>query len=69
MLGPTVIPLFAVVKADGSIKRSARSNHLMIYTTERQARTQANDPGDTVVPTEVDLNRQPLFIREKVLDG
>lgn len=57
--------LYAIVRPDGTIKRSRRSYHLMVYQSEATARRAALGDGDAVVECEVDLSRPPLFIRQR----
>lgn len=60
--------VWAVIRPDGSIKRSRRSNHLMIYLSAGSAKTQASSDGDAVVEVDIDLSREPTFIRKKVVE-
>ena len=61
--------LYAVVGTGGIVRRSKTSRHrnLMIYNTLAKAKGQARRDGDSVVEIEVDLSREPLFIRRKVV--
>lgn len=68
-LGPSCITVYAVIRSDGTIRRSRRSNHLMIYLSLKSAKTQATEDGDSVVAAEINLSSAtPLFIRGEVLD-
>ena len=58
---------WAIIKPDGTVKR-ARSNHLMIYMSPTTARRQATGEGDAVVEVEIDLTREPTFIRKRVVE-
>lgn len=61
--------LYAVVKSDGTMRRSVRSRHstFCIYDTQSKAKNNARCHGDSVVAVEVDLTSEPLFIRERVV--
>jgi len=61
--------LYAVVTADGKVKRNGARGHrtLMIYDTPAKGQNHARGEGDSVVEIEVDLSREPLFIRRKVV--
>lgn len=52
--------MFAVLQADGRIKRNRSNNGL--YLTKRGAVSWATRPGDSVVEAVIDLDREPLFI-------
>lgn len=59
---------YAVVDVSGQVYRN-RQGRLCIFTTVGPAKRLASDDGDSVVEVHVDLNREPLFIRAKKLDG
>lgn len=61
--------LFAIVKPDGTIRRKQRSRHqsFQIYDTEGKAKNNARADGDSVIAIDVDLTREPLFIRRKTV--
>ncbi len=61
--------LYAVIKTDGSIRRTVRERHssFCIYDTPGKAKNNARHDGDSVVAIEVDLTREPLFIRRRVV--
>lgn len=61
--------VYAVIRPSGEIKRSRRSHHLMIYLSESSARRQASGDGDSVVEAEIDLTREPTFIRALRLEA
>jgi len=61
------VKVYAIIQRNGEIKRSKRSAHLMIYTTREMARRCASCDGDSVVEVDIDLNKEPLFIRSKRL--
>lgn len=63
----TVYALFAVVKADGTIRRRTQKEHsgLYVYDTASKAKNNCRHDGDSVVELVVDLSREPLFIRNK----
>ena len=59
--------LYVVVSKDGHIPRtgSATGRHLKVYDTLASATRACTTPGDSVVEAVVNLDREPLFIREK----
>lgn len=57
--------VYAVVNREGEIKRSKRSHHLMIYVSPKTAQRAALCDGDAVVEVNIDLTREPLFIRSR----
>ncbi len=61
--------LFAIVKSDGTIRKTVRARHssLMIYDSAAKAKNNARADGDSVVAIAVDLNVEPLFIRRRVV--
>lgn len=65
--------LYAVVNAHGKLRRrgdtrAAATGSFMVYDSLAVAKRQCRD-GDSVVQLELDLDRQPLFIKGQVLDG
>lgn len=67
-----MITLYAVIRADGTLKYRD-SNHgrgPMVFDDEAKAKGNARSDGDSVVRVDVDLSREPLFIRRKLVsDG
>jgi hypothetical protein len=63
------IQLFGIVKADGTLKyrRSGHGSGPMVFDDEGKARKWARADGDSVVVIDVDLKREPVFIRRKVV--
>ncbi len=57
--------VYAVIKADGTIRRGVHG--LYVYSTVTSAKKSARASGDSVVAVEVDLTREPVFIRKKYL--
>jgi hypothetical protein len=56
--------LYVVVSKDGDVRSGTRSG-LHVYRTLSKAQAQCRRPGDSVVEAVVNLDREPLFIREK----
>lgn len=54
--------LYTVVDRDGKVRSGVRSG-LHVYRTLSKAQAQCRRPGDCVIETVVNLDRQPLFIR------
>ena len=63
------LEVFVVVKADGQIRRRTRKGHagLYVYDTKAKAQNNCRVDGDSVVVSEIDLTREPIFIRRKVI--
>lgn len=59
--------VYAILDGNGKLRRSLRTNHLMVYTSNATARRAAQKDGDSVVEAEIDLTKEPLFIRRKVV--
>ena len=57
---------FVVVTRDGRLKKPHRSAP-SIFLSRAVAQNAARNEGDSVVPVFVDLDQQPLFIRERRL--
>lgn len=62
-----MIKLYAVVDSDGDLVY--RKFGPMIFDSESQAKNRARDDGDSVVEVEVDLSKEPIFIRRKVVNA
>lgn len=59
---------YVVVSHDGRLNRSYGARHTaVLYPTAGAARRQARQAGDSVVVVEIDLTKEPIFIREKTL--
>jgi hypothetical protein len=54
--------MYAVVHEDGAIMQS-------LFPTTGRAQSAARYDGDSVVPVIIDLGKEPVFIRRKVLRG
>lgn len=55
---------FAIVRADGEIRRRrGGQGNLCVYSRLAVAKNVARDEGDSVVEVEIDLSKEPLFIR------
>jgi hypothetical protein len=63
------LKVYAVIRPDGSIKRSQRSHHLFFYLKSSTAQRAATGDGDAVVEVDVDLDKAPMFIRGQKLDA
>jgi hypothetical protein len=61
-----VIRLYAIIRADGSIKKGS-AGQVALYTQYARACFWAKDEGDSVVEVDIDLSKPPLYIRGKVL--
>lgn len=61
----TVIRRYVVVSGDGHLYGSPNS----LYDTTGKAQRWCCRDGDCVVAVDVDLTREPLFIRRKVITG
>lgn len=57
---------YVVITQDGKLKRPRRSAP-SIFTKLAVATRKANNPGDSVQPVFIDLDVQPVFIRERTL--
>ena len=61
---------YLVLDRNGKLKRRSKYKYgppRAFYVTLGQAKAAANEDGDSVVPVEVDSDREPLFIRSKKL--
>jgi hypothetical protein len=59
---------FAVVSRDGSPRRAyKRRSVAVLYKTEAMARRYADRDGDAVVVVDIDLTKEPIFIRKTAL--
>ena len=61
------LKFYAIITHDGKLKKS-RTGYA-IYTQYARACFWAKDEGDSVVPVEIDLSKEPLYIRKKKLGG
>lgn len=60
--------MFCILTITGDLKKYKRgAGHL--YETAGKAQNAARKDGDSVVEVHIDLDRNPIFIRRKVLDG
>jgi len=59
------VKVWAVLNREGQVRRSLRSNHLMIYVNAKTAQRAATKDGDAVVEVDIDLTKPPLFIRRR----
>lgn len=57
---------FVIIDRNGRLKKPARSAP-SIFSTAGKARMRATNDGDSVVPITIDLTREPVFIRSRVL--
>ena len=58
--------VYAIVKADGEVRcRRGGAGNLCVYKRESVAKNHARADGDSVVSIEIDLAREPLFIRHR----
>jgi hypothetical protein len=60
------IVMYGVVNHEGVLYEN-RDGRPCIYDTKAAAQRMADDDGDSVVYVTVHLNREPVFIRKKVL--
>ncbi len=58
--------LYAVVSHEGKLRKN-RQRCLMIYDTLAMAQRCARRDGDSVVELHLNLDREPLFTRKKVM--
>lgn len=61
-----IIRLYAIVRADGTMKKGSAGQYA-IYSQYSRACFWAKDEGDSVVAVDLDLSKEPLFIRKKVV--
>ncbi len=61
--------MYCVLTVSGDLKTLRRRRVACLYDTKSKAVNQARADGDTVVEATIDMDREPLFIRRKVLDG
>lgn len=59
------LKFYAIVTYDGKLKKG--KGGYAIHTQYARACFWAKDEGDSVVPIEIDLGAEPLFIRKKML--
>ncbi len=58
--------MYAVIAANGKVKGSYRGA-ASLYDTVAKAKNQARDDGDSVVEVSIMMDREPLFIRRRVV--
>jgi hypothetical protein len=65
------VALYAVVSSEGKLRHRKRAQGAapMIYDTLGAAQRQCRAEGDSVVELYLNLDREPLFIRSKRVDG
>ncbi len=61
--------VYLVIRADGNLKTRGRSAAGSAYTSKAEAQRRATSSGDAVVAVEIDLDKEPLFIRRRTLNG
>lgn len=63
------LKLYAILKGDGTIRHAKRLRHkargICIYDTLGKAKNNARTDGDSVIVIDVDMTREPVFIRSK----
>lgn len=63
--------LYAIIKMDGTIRQAKRLRHkargICIYDTPGKAKNNARTNGDSVIVIDVDMTREPIFIRQKLV--
>ncbi len=62
-----ILKFYAIVTHEGKLKKG-RTGYA-IHTQYARACFWAQDEGDSVVPVEINLSVEPLFIRKKKLNG
>jgi len=60
------LEFFAIVTSEGKVKKGKAG--YAIHTQYARACFWADDDGDSVVRFEIDLEREPVFIRRKILE-
>jgi hypothetical protein len=60
--------MYVVLDHTGALK-GRKNGGASLYRTQRYAQAYAKDEGDSVVPVEIDLTQEPLFIRGKIING
>lgn len=59
---------YAVVSREGRVRRAYKARTTaVLYPTAAMARRYADHAGDSVVVVDIDLTKEPIFIREKAL--
>lgn len=58
--------LYAVVRADGTVK-CRKGSAVMVYATRAAAQRLARFEGEAVCALELDLTREPVFIRTRTV--
>lgn len=69
-LKSSVITLYVILTKDGQLKVHGTENHdsrIKVYRQQKRAEGQAKADGDSVVEVNVYLDKQPVFIRKKVV--
>lgn len=65
--GCTVVRVYVILTADGSVKRVNRSYAAGLYINEKRAIRSANNDGDSVIALDIPLSKAPVFIRKKMV--
>lgn len=61
---------YVILRADGQPKRRRHyASAFTAYTTQVMAQRFATSEGDSIVEVDVDMTKEPVFIRQKVLRG
>lgn len=58
---------YCIITRTGVLKKKA--GRATLYEHTSSAQRGAKNDGDAVVAIDIDLDREPIFIRKKVLDG
>lgn len=59
---------YIIVTANGNLRRG-RSVGPRLYDTKGKAQNKCLKLGDSVVEVEIDLTKEPLFIKERLMNG
>lgn len=59
---------YVIVTANGTLRRSD-GGPPSLYDTPGKAQNQCRRDGDSVVEVEIDLTREPVFIRQRKVSG
>lgn len=59
-----MIRIYVIVRADGRVKKG-KGGQFAVYTQYARACFWAQDEGDSVVAVDIDLSKEPLYIRRK----
>lgn len=63
---PGVRTMYLIIHADGRIHGSGKSAGTL-FKDKAMAQNKARAEGDSVVPVEINLRKEPVFIRRKTL--